>query len=226
VCRYSAAIRSLACSSDHHTIAAAPDEPDTLTHVGRGLFDCTSMSSLDLRALPRIAERPHDRDGLRCAERHVDPTTTPTPSALRAKPTPAVRMAALHQRDEVGALDRPVGPDPQPLQRLGIGKPATWGLRHLAVGGQVVVPALGRNGLALQVARVAAAPGRTYARRSHHTLNDREKAKTANQLHSDRIPVHLVCPEAAAERWRVAIEQRRTTAEGHVPARRRVEPAY
>jgi hypothetical protein len=77
-------------------------------------------------------------------------------------------MSALHQRDEVRAIDRLVGGDAQPLQRLGVGKPPAGSLRHLAVGGQVVVPALWLHGLALQVARVPAAPSRTYACGRHH----------------------------------------------------------
>ena len=95
------------------------------------------------------------------------------------------------------AVHRLAGLNPEPLQGLGIGQPAAGGLRHLPIGGQVVVPALGLHGLALQVARVPAAPGRTYARCGHHMGDDPERAKPAKQFAQRSLchgtAVHLVC---------------------------------
>ena len=73
-------------------------------------------------------------------------------------------MAALHERDEVRTVHRLARLNPQPAERLLIGKPAARCLRHLPIRGQVVVATLGLHRLALQVAGVAAASGRTYAR--------------------------------------------------------------
>ena len=91
-------------------------------------------------------------------------------------------MAALHQRDEILAVHRLTGLNSEPFQGLGIGQPAAGGLGHLPIRGQVVVPALGLHRLALQVARVSATSGRTYARRSHHTVNDRQHLKPATDF--------------------------------------------
>ena len=101
---------------------------------------------------------------------------------------------------------------PEPLQGLGIGQPAAGGLRHLPIGGQVVVPALGLHGLALQVARVPAAPRRTYARRSHHMGDDPQRAEPAKQFAQRSLchgtAVHVVCTAVGAKRREAAREGR------------------
>ena len=167
-----------------HDLAAVATAHDghLLSQVVDRLLDRAGVGLLDLLALPRVAERPYGRDGLRCAERHVDPAAPAAAGALRTKPPAGAWVTALHQRDEVRAIHRPAGLNPEPLQGLGIGQPAAGGLRHLPIGGQVVVPALGLHGLALQVARVPTAPRRTYARRSHHMGDDPQRAEPAKQL--------------------------------------------
>lgn len=101
---------------------------------------------------------------------------------------------------KVRPLHRLAGPNPQPLQGLGIGQPAAGSLDHLVIGGQVVVPAPGLNRLALQVARVPAAPRRTYARRRHHMGDDPQRAKPAKQFAQHSLchgTVHLVVEPCA-----------------------------
>ena len=164
-----------------------------LAQVEDRLLDRPAVGLLDLPTLPRIAERPHRRDGLRCAERHIDPATPTAAGALRSQPSAGTRVATLHQRDEVRAIDRPVRLNPQSLQGLFVGEPAAGSLGHLPVRGQVVVPALRRHRLALQVARVAATPGRTYARRSHHISDDPQHPEAATELRSARTPAAPPC---------------------------------
>jgi hypothetical protein len=58
--------------------------------------------------------------------------------------------------------------DAERFERLGVRQPSSGGLGQLAVGRQVVVAALGSDGLALQVARVvAAALPECWMRSSH-----------------------------------------------------------
>src|ERR1039458_2243579 len=160
------------------------------------LFPYTTLFR-SLLALPGIAERPHGRDGLRGAERHVDPAATTAAGALGSKPATRPGMATLPQRDEISAINRLARPDAQPLQGLGIGEPAAGSLGHLPVRGQVVVPALGLHSLALQVARVPTATGRTYARCGHHIRDDPERPETAKRFAQRSLcrgtAVHVVC---------------------------------
>ncbi len=153
-----------------------------LSQVVDRLLDRPGVRGLDLLALPRISERPHRRDGLRRAKRHIDPATPSTAGTLGTQPTARPRMTALHQRNEISAIQLLAGNDPQPAQRLRVSQPPAGGLRHLSIRGQVVVPALRLHGLALQVARVPAAPRRTYARRSHHMGDDPQRAEPAKQF--------------------------------------------
>ena len=138
------------------------------------------MRRLDPLPLPRVTQRPHGRHGLRGAERHIDPAAAAAAGAFPAQPLARAWVAALHQSDEVRTIHRTASRDPQAVERLLVSEPAAWGLRHLPIRGQVVVPALGLDSLALQVAGIPAAPGRTYARRRHHMGDDREAAGPAN----------------------------------------------
>src|SRR5664280_2853246 len=148
----------------HHLAAvAAAYHRNLLAEIPDRALHGPGVRALDLLALPRIAECPHRRDGLRSAESHVDPATPAATGALGSQPPAGARVATIHQRDEVRAIDRLARLHPEPGQRLLIGEPAARRLRHLAVRGQVVVPALGRDRLALQVAGVAATSGRRDA---------------------------------------------------------------
>jgi hypothetical protein len=119
----------------HDLVAVAtPHDGHLLSQVADCLLDRAGVGLLDLLALPRVAERPDGRDRLRCAERHVDPAAPAAAGALRAKPPAGAWMTALHQRDEVRAVDRLAGLNPEPLQGLGIGQPAPGSLRHLPIG--------------------------------------------------------------------------------------------
>ena len=137
-------------------VITATHDRHLLAQIPHGALDGSGVRGLDLLALARITERPNRRDGLRGAERHIDPATPTAARALRTQPPARAWMAPIHQCDEVRALDRLAGPHPQPSQRLRVREPTARGLRHLPVRGQVVVASLGRDGLALQVARVAA----------------------------------------------------------------------
>jgi hypothetical protein len=178
-----------------HDLAAvsAAHDRHLLSQVVDSLLDRPCVRGLDLLTLPRITECPHRRNGLRRAERHIDPTTTTAASALRSQPPARSGVAALHQRDEVHAIHWLTGLDSQPLQGLFVGEPAAGSLGHLAVRGQVVVPALGLHGLALQVARVPATPGRTYARRRHHISDDPQHPEAATELRSARTAATPPC---------------------------------
>ena len=94
------------------------------------------------------------------------PLPPPAPSGRRNLPVPG---ATLHQRDEVPAGHRTGRVNREPVEGLGVGEPAARSLGELPVGGQVVVAALGRDGLGLQIPGVAATLGGTDARRAHHT---------------------------------------------------------
>jgi hypothetical protein len=107
---------------------------DRLAH-GRG------VRRLHIHALGLVAERPHRGHGLRRAERDVDPSRASPTGALPAKPPTAARMLALHQRDEVPALDR-CALDAEHRQRVGARQPLARRLRRLATWVQVVVAQL------------------------------------------------------------------------------------
>ena len=91
-----------------------------------------------------------------------------TVSAGSTQPSSRPWMTTLHQRDEVlpDHLSRRL--DPERRERLRVGEPPAGGLRHLPVGREVVVAALGRDCLALQVARIVATPGGRDTRSGHH----------------------------------------------------------
>ncbi len=178
---------------DHLAAIATSDKRHSFPHIENRLLDRAPVRRLDLLPLPRVAQRPHRRDRLRGAERHVDPAAPAATGALRTQPSARARMAALHERDEVRAVHRLACLDPQPTKRLLIDEPAARCLRHLPIRGQVVVPALGLHGLALQIAGVPAALGGTDAGCGHHIGDDRERTETANEFaqraHSDSILV-------------------------------------
>lgn len=153
---------------DHLAAVSATDDGDVFAHVLDGLLDCAGVRVLDLLALPRIGERPCDRHGLRRAEHAVDPAAATPVSAGAPQPPAGLGMAAFHERDEVLAVCRAIRSDAEPFEGLGIGQPSAGGLGHLPIGCEVVVPALRRDGLALQVAGVVAASGRGDARCGHH----------------------------------------------------------
>lgn len=98
---------------------AAANHGDPLTQIADRALDRAGVRGLDLLQLPRIPQRPHHRHGLRGAERHIDPATSRTirPSTTEERPGPWV--PALHQRDEIPAIDRRIRVDPQTGQRLG-----------------------------------------------------------------------------------------------------------
>ncbi len=105
---------------DDLAAVASAHDGHLLPQVVDRVLDRPGVGLLDLFALPRVAERPHGRDGLRGAERHVDPASPAAAAALRTKPPAAAWVTALHQRDEVRAIHRPAGLNPEPLQGLGI----------------------------------------------------------------------------------------------------------
>ncbi len=153
---------------DHLPAVATADDRDVLAHVFDRLLDGADMSVLDLLALPRIGQCPRDRHRLRGAEHAIDPATTTAVRARAPQPPSALWMAALHQRDEIFAIRRTVGLDAKPFEGLRVCQPSPGGLGQLPVGGEVIVAALRRGGLALQVAGVVATPGCGDARCGHH----------------------------------------------------------
>ncbi|HEV3094824.1 MAG TPA: hypothetical protein VGY30_09950 [Solirubrobacteraceae bacterium] len=78
-------------------------------------------------------------------------------------------MAALHQRDEILALRQPVI-DAETFKRLLRREPLSGSLDALAVRCEVVVAALSRDRLALQVAGIAAGAVGGDAGSAHHAL--------------------------------------------------------
>ena len=153
-----------------HDLAAitTTDHTNVLPHIGDGLLDCVRVCLLDLFALPRIGKRPSSRYRLRGAEHAVDPTATTTVRTGTPQPSPALWMAAFHERNEVLAAHWRVRPDAEPFKRLRVGQPSSRSLGHLAVGGQVVVAALRRDGLPLQISGVVATTRCRDARCGHH----------------------------------------------------------
>ncbi len=153
---------------DHLAAVATADDRDVLAHVPDRLLDGVGVCVLDLLALPRIGQRPRDRHGLRGAEHAVDPAAATAVCTGAPQPPSGLWMAALHQRDEILAIRRTVGLDAKPFEGLRVREPSPGGLRHLPIGGEVVVAALRRDGLALQVAGVVATTGCGDARCGHH----------------------------------------------------------
>jgi hypothetical protein len=126
---------------------AATDDRDPFAHVGDGLLDGVGVGLLDLLALPRVSQSPHGRYGLRGAEHTVDPAAVTAVRTGSAQPRPALWVAAFHQRDEVLAARRTNRLDAEPFERLRVCQPPSGRLGHLAVGREVVVAALRRDGL-------------------------------------------------------------------------------
>jgi hypothetical protein len=153
---------------NHLAAIPATHHRHLLAHIPHGLLDRARVRSFDFLSLPRFRQSPHRRDGLRRAERHIDPAAPTTPCALGPQEPAGARTPALHERDEIPAGHRTDRVDPEPTKCLGIGEPAARRLRQLAVRGQVVVPALRCDRLGLQIPGVAAALGGTDARRAHH----------------------------------------------------------
>ncbi len=181
---------------DLGAIAAANDRRP-LTQIPDRALDRPRVGGLDLLTLPRIPERPDDRHRLRGAERHIDPST---PRAIRTRPAEECSGAgvpALHQRNEIPAVDRSRRVDAQAGERLRGREPAARRLRQLTAGREVVVPTLRRDRLALQIARVAAAPAGTDARSTHHPPGtDPKHPKPATKCHSERTapaPLCILC---------------------------------
>ncbi len=152
---------------DDPCAVATADRRHRLAHVAHRLAYRACVRLLDVDAPGLIAERPHHRDRLRRAERHVDPAAS-TPVGAGASEPATTRVPSLHQGDEVRAVDGGAL-DAEARERLRRGEPATGCLHQLAAWRQVVVAALGRERLALQVAGVAAALRRADARCSHHS---------------------------------------------------------
>jgi hypothetical protein len=158
------------------------DHTNVFPHIRDGLLDCVRVCLLDLLPLPRIGEPPSSRYGLRCAEYAVDPTTTTTVRTGPPKPPSGLWMAAFHERDEVLAAHRRVGLDTEPFERLRGRQPPARSLSQLAIWGEVVVAALRRDGLSLQISGVVAATRRRYARCTHHIAIDREHRRNGHRL--------------------------------------------
>jgi hypothetical protein len=153
---------------DDRPAVAAPHDRNLLTEIGDGALDCAGVGLFDRLALPQVGERPHDRDALGGAEGHVDPAAAATARTLPAHPPAGAWVAAFHQRDEVRAINRLAGRDPEALQGLRVREPPAGGLRQLAVRRQVVIPALVRDGLALKVTGVPTGTIRRDTRSAHH----------------------------------------------------------
>ena len=179
---------------DHLGAIAAANDRHPLTQIADRALDRPRVRRLDLLPLPRIPERPDDRHRLRGAERHIDPATPRTIRARPAQPPAGPGMPALHQRDEIPALHRGIRIDAQTGQRVRGREPAARRLRQLAAGREVVVPALGGDRLALQIAGVTPAPAGTDARSAHHPLcTDPNPPKPATKRHSDHTATALLC---------------------------------
>jgi hypothetical protein len=151
----------------HPSAVAAADGRHRLSHVLDSLLDRVPVSLLDRPALVLVAERPSNRHRLRGAERHVDPTTTATVRPRTPQPAPSRRMPALHQRDEVRAVNGATL-DPELRERVRRDEPPAGRLCRLAARRQVVVAALWLDGLTLQIPGVAAAFRGTNAGSGHH----------------------------------------------------------
>jgi len=150
------------------TAITTTDHADVLPHIGDGLLNSVRVGFLDLLPLPRIGKRPSSRNGLRGAEHAVDPTTTTTVRTSAPQPSPGLWMAAFHERNKVLATHRCVGLDTEPFERLRVGQPSTGGLGQLTVEGQVVVAALRRDRLSLQVTGVVSTVRDGDACSGHH----------------------------------------------------------
>jgi hypothetical protein len=99
---------------------------------------------------------------------HIDPAAPRPIRARPAQPEPGPGMPALHQRDEIPAIHRRSRIDAQTRQGLRGRQPAARRLRQFPIGGEVVVPPLRRDRLALQIAGIATTPAGTNARSTHH----------------------------------------------------------
>ena len=71
---------------DHLAVVAATHDRHPLLQVADRSLDRPGVRRFDLLALPRIAQRPHDRHRLRRAERHVDPTAAVAVCTRRTQP--------------------------------------------------------------------------------------------------------------------------------------------
>ncbi len=152
---------------DHLAIVTTANRRHRLCEMADRLADGDGVRGLDLPALGLTGERPHRRDRLGRRERQVDAAGTAAVGSRSTQPPPAAGMLAFHQRDEVAALDAGAL-DPEPRERVRRGEPLAGGLGGLPGRGEVVVAALGRDRLALEVAGVPAAFGGADAGCGHH----------------------------------------------------------
>ena len=111
--------------------------------------------------------RPHDRHRLRGTERHIDPTAPGAVRAGRSQPPARRGVPALHQRNEVGAIDGAAGSIPRRASVSGSVSQRP-GLRQLPVGHQVLVALLRGDRLPIEVARVSTTAPGADARSAHH----------------------------------------------------------
>src|SRR6202012_1185135 len=108
----------------HHLAAVTTaHHRNLLAHIPDRALHGPGVRALDLLALPRVAERPDRRDGLRGAERQIDPAAPAAAGALRSQPPAGARVATIHQRSEIRPIDRLAPLHPEPGQRLPIGEP-------------------------------------------------------------------------------------------------------
>ncbi len=102
---------------DDLAVIATTHHRNALLQVADRTLDRPRMRRLDLLTLPRIPERPHDRHRLRRAERYVNPAATVPVSPGRTEPLAAARVAAFHQRNELGTV---TGADPSIPRRASV----------------------------------------------------------------------------------------------------------
>ncbi len=131
---------------DHLPAVAAAHGRHRLGQVADRLADGGGVRGFDLAALGLARERPHGGHRLRRGERQVDPASPAAVGTGTAQPPASAGMLAFHQRDEVPPVDRGAL-DPEPGERVGGGEPPAGGLGGLPLGGEVVVAALGLDGL-------------------------------------------------------------------------------
>ena len=92
---------NVACGLLDHPRAVPPaHQPDVVAHVLHRALHGSFVRRLELLPLPAVRERPHDRDGLRGAERDVDPSPTRAVRTGAAQPSSCPRVASLHDSDK------------------------------------------------------------------------------------------------------------------------------
>ncbi len=175
---------------DHLSVVAATYHRHPLPQVLDRTLDRARVRGLDLLPLPRIAQRPHHRHRLRCAERHIDPATPRAIRTRRTQPPAGARVPALHQGDEIPPGHRPGRINAEPLERVRTRQPPSGRLGQLAIRRQVVVATLWRDCLALEISGVAATPPRTDARSAHH---GNYRPRGVRERHRNQTPIAPPC---------------------------------